>query len=63
MQEFSESDEELKSLITSIDKKLKNKDSFYLDVEEINIVVDYYVEKGFVKKAISVLMKNTCTTV
>ena len=55
MQEFSESDEELKSLITSIDKKLKNKDSFYLDVEEINIVVDYYVEKGFVKKAISVL--------
>lgn len=55
MQEFAESSEEFKSLISSIDKKLKNRDTFYLDVEDINLVVDYYIEKGFVHKAISVL--------
>ncbi len=55
MNDFEENNEEFNSLIKSIELKLKNKDSFYLDVEEIGNVSSYYLEKGLTKKALAVL--------
>lgn len=55
MNDFEEDSEEFNSLIKNIEQKLKNKDSFYLDVEEIGEVVNYYLEKGMTKKALAVL--------
>lgn len=54
-EKFPESNEEFKNLISSIDNKLNSKDSFYLDVEELLLVADYYMKKGQENKAVSVL--------
>ncbi|MGB1039574.1 MAG: tetratricopeptide repeat protein [Flavobacteriales bacterium] len=55
MSDFSENSEELKALVTRIESKLDNKDSFYLDVEEISRVSNYYLEKGMTGKAMVIL--------
>ncbi|MEN8929092.1 MAG: tetratricopeptide repeat protein [Flavobacteriales bacterium] len=55
MHDFDANNEEFKSLIKNIELKLKNKDSFYLDVEEIGNVCNYYLEKGIVNKALVIL--------
>lgn len=55
MSDFNKHNEEFKSLIKTIELKLKNKDSFYLDVEEISHVAHYYLEKGMINKALAVL--------
>ncbi|MEN8811325.1 MAG: tetratricopeptide repeat protein [Flavobacteriales bacterium] len=55
MDDFSEHNEEFKALIKSIEQKINNRDSFYLDVEEISRVSSYYLEKGMVSKAMAIL--------
>ena len=55
MHDFDANNEEFKSLIKNIELKLKNKDSFYLDVEEISNVANYYLEKGIINKALVIL--------
>ena len=55
MHDFDPNDEEFESLIKNIELKLKNKDSFYLDVEEISNVANYYLEKGIINKALVIL--------
>ena len=55
MSDFSEHNEEFKALIKNIEKKLNNKDSFYLDVEEISSVSNYYLEKGMISKSMAIL--------
>jgi len=55
MHDFEANNEEFKSLIKNIELKLKNKDSFYLDVEEIGNVANYYLEKGIINKALVIL--------
>ena len=55
MSNFSDHNEEFKALIKSIEQKLNNKDSFYLDVEEISRVSHYYLEKGMMSKSLAIL--------
>ena len=55
MHDFDANNEEFKSLIKNIELKLENKDSFYLDVEEIGNVANYYLEKGVINKALVIL--------
>lgn len=55
MNDFQENNDEFKALIQSIEQKINNKDSFYLDVEEISRVSSYYLEKGMTSKAMAIL--------
>lgn len=55
MRDFDDNNEEFKSLIKNIELKLENKDSFYLDVEEISNVANYFLEKGAINKALVIL--------
>ena len=55
MHDFDANNEEFKSLIKNIEIKLQNKDSFYLDVEEISHVANYYLENGVINKALVIL--------
>ena len=54
MSDFPEHNEEFKALIKNIEQKLNNKDSFYLDVEEISKVSNYYLEKGMTSKSMTI---------
>jgi len=55
MNDFQENNDEFKAFIQSIEQKINNKDSFYLDVEEISRVSSYYREKGMTSKAMAIL--------
>jgi len=55
MNDFQENNDEFKAFIQSIEQKINNKDSFYLDVEEISRVSSYYLEKGMTSKAMAIL--------
>lgn len=53
--DFNES--EINDLVDKFEEKIKNRQSFFFDVEEYEILIDYYIENDNVEKA-DILLKN-----